>query len=199
MSKQDRQGVRRAADLEQKYRFGKAFSEVRVASTSAKEAAERAESAAEKAMSSVNDMDQEDIFNLLTNNGEVQGIYMKDGKLYINLEYADTGYLAADKISLRDLFSVYFSTGNEVRLGGYIGGALGSKDGVPTDGIAVMNASKTCYAIVTDAGVRLQAGEYDIHLTSTGDAQINSNTLTINGKAVSWKDNGDGTFTMTGK
>ena len=38
-------------------------------------------------------LDQEGIFNRLTNNGEAQGIYMQDGKLYINLTYARAGTL----------------------------------------------------------------------------------------------------------
>lgn len=38
-------------------------------------------------------LDQESIFNRLTNNGEAQGIYMQDGKLYINLTYARAGTL----------------------------------------------------------------------------------------------------------
>ena len=39
-------------------------------------------------------LSQKDIFNILTNNGQTQGIYLKDGKLYINASYIDTGYLA---------------------------------------------------------------------------------------------------------
>lgn len=38
-------------------------------------------------------LDQEGVFNRLTNNGESQGIYMQDGKLYINLTYARAGTL----------------------------------------------------------------------------------------------------------
>lgn len=37
---------------------------------------------------------QEDVFNMLTNNGEIQGIYMKGGRIYINATYIDTGILA---------------------------------------------------------------------------------------------------------
>lgn len=36
---------------------------------------------------------QLDIFNKLTNNGALEGIYMKDGKLYINATYIQTGTL----------------------------------------------------------------------------------------------------------
>ncbi|MBE7728091.1 MAG: hypothetical protein E7244_27990 [Enterocloster citroniae] len=38
--------------------------------------------------------DQTEIFNRLTNNGETQGIYLSNGKLYINATYIATGTLA---------------------------------------------------------------------------------------------------------
>ena len=38
-------------------------------------------------MSTVAELSQEDIFNKLTNNGQTQGIYLQNGKIYINLEY----------------------------------------------------------------------------------------------------------------
>lgn len=38
---------------------------------------------------------QEDIFNKLTNNGALQGIYMQGGKLYINAEYLAAGTIAS--------------------------------------------------------------------------------------------------------
>ena len=43
-------------------------------------------------------LDQQGVFNRLTNNGQTQGIYLKDGKLYINGTYIDTGTLCADLI-----------------------------------------------------------------------------------------------------
>ena len=39
---------------------------------------------------------QKSIFDRLTNNGETQGVYLKDGKVYINATYMDTGVLDAD-------------------------------------------------------------------------------------------------------
>ena len=38
-------------------------------------------------------LNQEAIFNRLTNNGAAQGIFMKDGQLYINMSYLSTGIL----------------------------------------------------------------------------------------------------------
>lgn len=38
-------------------------------------------------MSTVSELSQEDIFNKLTNNGQTQGLYLQNGKIYLNLEY----------------------------------------------------------------------------------------------------------------
>lgn len=46
---------------------------------------------------------QEDVFNTLTNGGEDQGIYLLDGKVYINLEYLKANSLVASKILFDDL------------------------------------------------------------------------------------------------
>ena len=39
-------------------------------------------------------LDQQNIFNRLTNNGQTQGIYLQDGKLYLNGEYMQIGKIA---------------------------------------------------------------------------------------------------------
>jgi hypothetical protein len=84
MSKQDRQGARTATDLEYKYKFGKSFAEVMGI-------AEDAQTAAEEAKDAVKDLDgeldQTEIFNRLTNNGQAQGIYRDGDDIYINAEY----------------------------------------------------------------------------------------------------------------
>lgn len=38
-------------------------------------------------------LDQESVFNALTNNGENQGLYLQNGKVYLNAEYMGTGAL----------------------------------------------------------------------------------------------------------
>lgn len=39
------------------------------------------------------DLDQESVFNALTNNGQNQGLYLQNGKVYLNAEYMGTGAL----------------------------------------------------------------------------------------------------------
>lgn len=42
---------------------------------------------------------QQEIFNILTNNGQTQGIYLSNGKIYINASYINTGYLAGWQVN----------------------------------------------------------------------------------------------------
>ena len=93
MSKQDRQGVRQASDLEQKYNFGKSFAEIMGIATDAQKKAEEANSSFEG-------LDHDAVFNLLTNNGELQGLFRgDDGELYINAEYIK----AIEKLFAKDI------------------------------------------------------------------------------------------------
>lgn len=46
----------------------------------------------------VSNMSQADVFNKLTNNGALPGIFMRDGQLYINANYIGAGTLLADYI-----------------------------------------------------------------------------------------------------
>ena len=48
------------------------------------------------------EVSQEEVFNKLTNNGQLQGLYMKDGRLYVNAEYIAAGILSAIKIQSKD-------------------------------------------------------------------------------------------------
>lgn len=58
-----------------------------------------ADIALNSAQAVVEALDQEAIFNKLTNNGEVQGIYLQEGKVYINGEYIKGKSISGDKIS----------------------------------------------------------------------------------------------------
>lgn len=48
-------------------------------------------------------MNQSNTFNALTNNGSAAGIYLKDGQLYINASYMNTGTLDAANIAVKNL------------------------------------------------------------------------------------------------
>lgn len=43
------------------------------------------------------ELDQQEVFDRLTNGGENQGIYLKDGRLYVNGEYIQTGTIKVEK------------------------------------------------------------------------------------------------------
>ncbi len=97
MSKQDGYASRTAADLERKYNFGQTFAEVYGLVKDAQRAAEEAQSA-------FDGLNQEQIFNLLTNYGEAQGIYRDDnGDVYVNASYIKSGKLAAEFIDVENL------------------------------------------------------------------------------------------------
>ena len=91
MSKQDRQGVRNATDLERKYQFGKTFAEVMGI-------ARDAQTKAEEAKQSIDGLTPEQIFNILTDNGKSEGVYRgDDGQIYINASYIKGGTLVAER------------------------------------------------------------------------------------------------------
>lgn len=46
-----------------------------------------------------NSLNQQDVFNRLTNNGQTQGIYLQNGKVYINASFIQSGTVSANYIS----------------------------------------------------------------------------------------------------
>ena len=52
------------------------------------------------------DLTQEQIFNILTNNGQTQGIYLENGEVYINGSYIKSDSITASKLSITDLYSI---------------------------------------------------------------------------------------------
>ena len=97
MSQQDRQGVRTATDLERKYNFGQTFAEVYGLIDDARDTADEAVEELD------NKLNHEEIFNRLTNYGEVQGIYRENDDIYINASYIKTGMMDAERIDVENL------------------------------------------------------------------------------------------------
>lgn len=53
----------------------------------------------------VDNISQQEMFNILTNNGEIAGIFMQNGQLYINASYVKSGVLDTDVLDVDDIFS----------------------------------------------------------------------------------------------
>lgn len=51
----------------------------------------------------VDNLTQEEIFNILTDNGRLQGIFMRDGMLYINGSYIKSGKVSGEYVDARNL------------------------------------------------------------------------------------------------
>lgn len=138
-------------------------------------------------------MTQLEIFNRLTNNGATQGIFMENGKLYINMDYARAGTIDASYINLDGKFYVYSGSS----LGGYIGYMTGY-DGVSTTYGVGLGAPGGNYIIVTNGGARLQGGRNSVYaaddecgvsgkLSVYGDLDVHGNitsTGTVSGSNI---------------
>lgn len=101
MPKQDRVAPRTAEDIERRTNYRQTFGEFAGLVDEAKKAAADAELAAKSANSAVNNLDekldQDEIFNRLTNDGESQGIYRDEkGDIYVNLSYLKGGKIVAE-------------------------------------------------------------------------------------------------------
>lgn len=249
MSKQDRVASRTAEDVERKYNFGKTFAEVFGLAEDARKAAEQAQEAADSASGAVDNLDQDAIFNLLTNNGALKGLFMRDGQLYINASYLVTGVIKSENgklvIDLSGASEPTFNTG--ISTNGLIirADAAGAKKIVEvaaressggthygeaffnsttgenlvritevfedTDfknpvGVAIELFNQTGNKRVlvnsddSSGGVYVKNG--DSHVGSfvvTNDGKSALKTDTFNDMTVSWKDNGDGTYTLIGR
>lgn len=117
-------------------------------------------------------MTQEEIFNALTGGGETQGIYLQDGKIYLNAEYIRSGFIESEYVKLNGLFEVR-STSEYNWLGGYIGYMMGSTGSIaPTDGIAMYNPDKDCYFVATDGGIRMQTKNSSLYMLRGGSGVV---------------------------
>lgn len=110
---------------------------------------------------------QQAIFNALTNGDNTQGIFMKDGKLYLNGAYIEGQTVAADNVLLYGNMYVYTdSSGSTV--GGWLGYGLGQSSYGSTKGMHLLSSNGKAELIATTDGARLSYG-------SNSDSNANSN------------------------
>ena len=112
-AKQDRQGVRTAAQLEQKWKFGESFAEAYGIATDARQIAQEAE---EKAKNPAQNLTQDQIFEILTDKGESQGMFREEnGEVYINASFIKSGTIKGIIIESEDgNIKIDLSKGNPV-------------------------------------------------------------------------------------
>lgn len=87
-------------------------------------------------------LDQESIFNRLTDNGETQGLILYDGKVYLNASYIQTGTLVAD-----------FIKGGTLTLGGF-----NNVNGV----LQILDATRTTIGEWDNNGINIFKGSINI-------------------------------------
>ncbi len=235
MSRQDRCPPRNATDLERRYRFRSSFREILGI-------AEDAQRAAEEANAEVAGLTAEQIFNILTDNGKEQGIYRKNGKIYINASYILTGELLASLLKTgvitskdgsveidlsQNKVTVYAADKShwfEIGAGviqayqkdenGLAHNTLTIDPGASFSTTEIMNMEGTGgISMAGVAGPTKIGGMTDTYVNGTnvniGDGETVGvvakaialfaiSGLKIQGKTVSWKDDGDGTFTLIG-
>ena len=112
-----------------------------------------------------NTLDQQDVFNRLTNNGQTQGIYLQDGKVYINASYMKTGTLNASEVSVENLNASNIVSG--ILTGLEINNGSGTFH-VDTSGNVTANSLSSTNATITGGSV---------NITSSG-ASVDRITLT---------------------
>lgn len=61
---------------------------------------------AKTAVDTVNGLDQKKIFNLLTDNGKIKGLFTQDGQLFVNADYIGSGSIDARHVAIRNLLSI---------------------------------------------------------------------------------------------
>ena len=173
-----------------------------IADTVAKQGKEIGETAKKEALRAVNGQTSEDVFNRLTDYGRIQGIYIEDNRWYINAEVAKIINILAEKLqsvngdSVLDIdgAKIAFShNGNRTLTLSNIyenSAQIEFKEG--EDYFGSLNSSTLTLGSSNIAG-RMQLGVS----RSSGNAYLllpDGNQLDL-----SWKNNGNGTYTLIGK
>lgn len=107
----------------------------------------------------IDNLTQEEVFNILTNNGASQGIYMQDGKLYVNASYLKTGIISdGEGKSSWDLVNGQFKTEDGEFTGKIKGSEItGSEITFTNQNGAVLNVGSLGFSIRKEDGSAFSA------------------------------------------
>ena len=106
------------------------------------------------------ELTQEQIFNILTNNGETQGIYLSNGKIYINGSYIKSKSITSGMLSVSDLYSIGAKIGGWTINSSYLQSIGGAIKLYSSGTIQVGNASikSESNALVIRKGLKIYCG-----------------------------------------
>ena len=106
------------------------------------------------------DLTQEQIFNILTNNGQTQGIYLQDGKVYINGSYIKASTITASMLKITDLYAIGAKLGGWTINSTYLQSLDGAIKLYANGTIKVGNASikSESNALVIRKGLKIYCG-----------------------------------------
>ena len=169
-----------------------------------------ADTAAEQAVSN---QTQKDIFNKLTDNGTLPGLFMRKGQLYINASYLKSGIIDANEVTVENLSASSITSGKLVSENGLTSFDLStgeircaneifSTETVINEGaiacysygklkMEIINTINTCSILFYG-----DDGEISTVINDLGDG-LRIGTGGISCRAF-WKANLDGTFTLMG-
>lgn len=126
------------------------------------------------------EMTQQEIFNRLTNNGEVQGLYLQDGKIYINAEYIKAGVLSGISINNGSGTFTVDASGNVVA------NSLSSNSASISGGsIGGINISGSSISSANGKFSVSSAGAVVANSFSSSSATITGGTINMSGAAAS--------------
>ena len=117
-------------------------------------------------LTDVSQLTQQIIFNKLTNNGQLQGLFMQDGNLYINASYLSTGIIA-DKAGK---FSLNMTTGKAILSDGEFSGKITATSGIIggwTIANSYLNSSAHNSSLNVDFVTKIDASLGNISFTSS--------------------------------
>lgn len=116
---------------------------------------------------------QSEIFNILTNNGQTQGIYLSGGKIYINASYISSGNLTANRIKGGTLtLGGSGNTNGILKILNSRGAQIGLWD---NSGISASNAEVDGYFSASDGTrkISISGGEISLYYKNKQCAAIN--------------------------
>lgn len=106
------------------------------------------------------ELTQEQIFNILTNNGQTQGIYLQNGKVYINGSYIKSKSISASMLSVSDLSSIGAKIGGWIINSSHLQSSGGAIKLYSSGTIQVGNATikSESNAMVIRSGLKIYCG-----------------------------------------